>query len=193
MGNEELRLMEIRVTLELPNSVFEEYSELKHKRKLTDHMQKVVNHYEDDRGNIGNTDTSSISRLEDAVANMTDVVATLIKSQENDRLNRDAEFERINNRISESERTMGSVFEKILERLDGVGSVQSVSDKVVEPVATTDVNAEMLKMMQMMASSMGTNAGVAVQAPIQIDEVKEDLPTAPSAKSKRKLASMMDI
>lgn len=193
MSDEELHLMEVRVTLELPTDLFTEYHGLKSKRKLTDHIQTAVIDYEERRkdGSSGGSD-----RVEDALVNLTEIMNRLAASQEADRVSRDRMVEMMEDRISRNERSMQTMFEKMLERVEKIESSPRVG--VQEPVvqkAETNTgmsNEQMMQMMQMFANGMGGN-GVNNATTASEVVVEEKAPSAPNKKSLSRLNAMMDV
>lgn len=193
MSDEELHLMEVRVTLELPTDLFTEYHGLKSKRKLTDRVQTAVIDYEERRkeGSDGGSD-----RVEDALVNLTEIMNRLAASQEADRLSRDRMVEKMVERIENNERSMQTMFEKMIERIEKIESSSRV--EVIEPVVqktetnTGMSNEQMMQMMQMFANGMGGN-GVNNAATVSEVVVEEKAPSAPNKKSLSRINSMMDI
>lgn len=193
MSDEELHLMEVRVTLELPTDLFTEYHGLKSKRKLTDRVQTAVIDYEERRkeGSDGGSD-----RVEDALVNLTEIMNRLAESQEADRLSRDRMVEKMVERIENNERSMQTMFEKMVERIEKIESFSRV--EAIEPVVqktetnTGMSNEQMMQMMQMFANGMGGN-GVNNVASVSEVVVEEKAPSAPNKKSLSRLNSMMDI
>ena len=201
MSDEELHLMEVRVTLELPTELFTEYHGLKSRRKLTDRVQTAVIDYEErQKEGSGGGD----SRMESAIVNLTEIVGKLAESQEADRKSRDEMLEKMVDRIEGNERSMMDMFEKMMGRMEKLEQVDRVvvSEPVVtkaEPVGGVS-NDQMMQMMQMIASGMAgnnnnNNSGTnqVVQNVSKEVEVVEKAPSAPDKKSLNRLNSMMDV
>lgn len=193
MSDEELHLMEVRVTLELPTDLFTEYHGLKSKRKLTDRVQTAVIDYEERQkeGSGGGSD-----RVENALVNLTEIVNKLAESQVADRLSRDRMVEIMEDRISNSERSMQTMFEKMMERMEKLESSPrvEVSEPVVQKTETNTgmSNEQMMQMMQMFANGMGGN-GVNNTTTTPEVVVEDKAPSAPNKKSLSRLNSMMDV
>lgn len=194
MSDEELHLMEVRVTLELPTELFTEYHGLKSRRKLTDRVQTAVIDYEErQKEGSGGGD----SRMESAIVNLTEIVGKLAESQEADRKSRDEMLEKMVDRIEVNERSMVDMFEKMMERMETLERVDRVV--VSEPVVTKAEptggvsNDQMMQMMQMIASGMAGNNNQAVSPVAQEIEIVEKAPSAPDKKSLNKINAMMDI
>lgn len=185
--------MEVRVTLELPTDLFTEYHGLKSKRKLTDRVQTAVIDYEERQkeGSGGGSD-----RVENALVNLTEIVNKLAESQVADRLSRDRMVEIMEDRISNSERSMQTMFEKMMERMEKLESSPrvEVSEPVVQKTETNTgmSNEQMMQMMQMFANGMGGN-GVNNTTTTPEVVVEDKAPSAPNKKSLSRLNSMMDV
>lgn len=194
---EETYPMEIRVVVQLPDEKYQEFSDLKRKRGLTDHIQTMIDSSDDaevrvDSGN-GYYPDERISRLEDGLNGITELLGAVYKNNELERAERQSHV----NMMQEQIRSQNEILQKLTSELGNilnreVAPVPVAVEPVTPVVQQTGISPEMMQeMMAMMAMMSGSNAVTPVVT-VEPEIEKGELIVKKPKKNKR-VSAMMDI
>lgn len=174
---EDLFPMEIRVIIDLPEDIFDDYSELKRKRKLTGRIQEAVTTFEreDSRAEAVN-EVSVLSGVEESLLKMSDSIVQLIDNSNKDR-------ENLNNVVTSLIQRQELHEEKVMGIISNLTAVFQSNQNSFnnQNTGVTTVN------------NMPPDSHIVTEVPIVETPVEDIKRKAPDSGTRRKLASMMDI
>lgn len=199
---EETYPMEIRVVVQLPEDKHNEFESLKRKRGLTEHIQTMIDSSEGADVRVDSVPSSysdeRISRLEDGLNGITELLSAVYKNNELDRAERQSHVTMMQDQI----RSQNDILQKLTSELGNILNREAPAPVAVEPVAPVvqqmGMSPEMMQ--QMMATMMaGMNQANAVSTPVTapVAEVQEEIEKGElimkKPKKNKRVSAMMDI
>lgn len=203
-GNkEELYPMEIRVIIDLPKDIFDEYSDLKRKRKLTHRVQKAITTYERDYSKGGHGfPEDRVNKLEDAILQMSNMMNRLIENTVTEREERKKEIELVKEQLQSQNKMIDDLMKKmgdlVVVKTDSVEKTKEDKGETVQEAKVEVVEKDTTETSEV--NSVNNEEDLEKKLLEQLEALRaakkreeDEVRKPPSKQIRNKLASMMDI